>query len=98
MQEVFGFVKKNRFGEVRSAAQAGMPLAEKGVRGKGRQPLSPLSAAETSERFSARLLSAPLLAHGIAAHFDAMGVVNQPVQYAVSSRGVADLFVPARDR
>ena len=27
-----------------------MPLAEKGVRGKGRQPLSPLSAVETGAR------------------------------------------------
>ena len=30
-----------------------MPLAEKGVRGKGRQPLSPPSAAETRSAISA---------------------------------------------
>jgi hypothetical protein len=38
------------------------------------------------------------LAHRIAAHIDAMGVVNQAVQNAVGGRGVADRFMPARDR
>jgi hypothetical protein len=38
------------------------------------------------------------LAHGIAAHFDAMGVVNQAVEDAVGGSGIADLFVPTRHR
>ncbi len=38
------------------------------------------------------------LAHGLAAPFDAMSVVNQAVEDAVSDGGIADLFVPARDR
>ena len=42
--------------------------------------------------------SAALLAHRIASHFDAVGVVHQAVQDAVGGGGVADLFVPARDR
>jgi copper/silver efflux system protein len=42
-----------------------------------------------------RLRGATLFAHGITTHFDSMGVVNQPIQNAVGSSGVADLFVPA---
>ena len=38
------------------------------------------------------------LAHGLAAHFDAVGVVNQTVQDAIGEGGIADLLVPARDR
>src|ERR1019366_3076105 len=38
------------------------------------------------------------LAHGLAAHFDAVGVVNQTVQDAIGDSGIADLLVPARDR
>ena len=38
------------------------------------------------------------LAHGLAAHFDAMSVVNQTVEDAVSDGGIANLLVPARDR
>ena len=41
---------------------------------------------------------APILAHRIAAHLNAMSVVNQPVEDAVGQRRIADLFVPARDR
>ena len=37
------------------------------------------------------------LAHGLAAHFDAVGVVNQTVQDAIGDGGIADLLVPARD-
>ena len=43
VQEVFGFVKKNLSGAQRRKRQA----AEKGVRGKGRQPFSLPSTAET---------------------------------------------------
>jgi hypothetical protein len=46
----------------------------------------------------ARRLRTTFLAHRIAAHVDAMGVVNQPVEDAVSGGGIADLFVPARHR
>src|ERR1035441_3254785 len=38
------------------------------------------------------------LAHGLATHFDAVGVVNQTVQDAIGDGGIADLLVPARDR
>jgi hypothetical protein len=37
-------------------------------------------------------------AHRLAAHFDAVGVVKQTVQDAISDGGIADLLVPARDR
>jgi uridine kinase len=36
--------------------------------------------------------------HRIAAHFNAVGIVNQPVEDAISQRGIVDLFVPARNR
>jgi hypothetical protein len=38
------------------------------------------------------------LAHGFAAHLDAVGVVHQTVEDAVGDGGIADLLVPARDR
>jgi len=38
------------------------------------------------------------LAHELATHFDAVGVVNQTVQDAIGDGGIADLLVPARDR
>src|ERR1019366_2479266 len=38
------------------------------------------------------------LAHGLAAHFDAVGVVNQTVQDAIGDGGIAGLRVPARAR
>jgi hypothetical protein len=38
------------------------------------------------------------LAHGFAAQFDAMGVVHETIEDAVSESGVADLFVPSGDR
>jgi hypothetical protein len=37
------------------------------------------------------------LAHGLSAHLDAMSVVHQTVEDAVSDGGIADLLVPARD-
>jgi hypothetical protein len=74
-----------------------VPLAEKGVRGKGRQPLSPPSAGETRRALARRIRTA-LFTHRVAAHFEAMGVVNQPVEDAVSGRGIADLLVPSHDR
>ncbi len=93
VQEVFGFVKKNLSGAQRRKRAA----AEKGVRGKGRQPFSLPSTGETW-RASARRLSAALFAHGVAPHLEAMCVVNQAVEDAVGGRGIADLLVPARDR
>jgi hypothetical protein len=38
------------------------------------------------------------LPHGLTAHLDAMSVVNETVEDAVSDGGIADLLVPARDR
>jgi hypothetical protein len=38
------------------------------------------------------------LTHGLAAHFDAVGVVNQTVEDAIGNGGIADLLVSARDR
>ena len=38
------------------------------------------------------------LPHRLAAHFDAVGVMNQPVEDAVGQSGITNLFVPARDR
>ena len=37
-------------------------------------------------------------AHGLSAHFDAVGIVHQAVEDAVGDGGIADLLVPARDR
>ena len=36
-----------------------------------------------------------VLAHRIATHVDAMGVVNQPAEDAVGQSGIADLLMPA---
>ena len=71
-------------------------LAEKGVRGKGRQPFSPLSP-QRPRRVSTRRLRATFLTHRIATHFDAMRVVDEPVEDAIGQRRIADLFVPACD-
>src|SRR5215470_12090728 len=37
------------------------------------------------------------LAHRLSPHLDRMGIVHQAVEDAVGDRGIADLFVPARD-
>ena len=39
-----------------------------------------------------------ILAHRITTHFNAMSIVNQAVEDAVGSGGIADLFVPLRYR
>jgi len=39
-----------------------------------------------------------ILAHRVAAHRNAVGVVDQPVEDAIGQSGIANLFVPARDR
>ncbi len=41
-------------------------------------------------------LLAPTLTHRIPSHLDAMGVVHEPVEYAVGQRGIAYLFGPRR--
>lgn len=41
---------------------------------------------------------AALFAHGFAAHFDAVGVVYQPVEDGIGQGGIADLVVPAGHR
>jgi len=66
------------------------------VRGKGRRSRSPLSAAVT-RRAPTRRLRRTFLPHGVAAHLDAVRVVDQAVEDTVGHRRVADLFVPARD-
>lgn len=92
---MFGFVKGNH--PERSGGRK--PQAEKGVRGKGQQLFSPLQQCRNLWRELARRLStAAFLAHRIAAHFDAMSIVNQAVEDSIGGRGIADLFVPARDR
>jgi hypothetical protein len=40
---------------------------------------------------------ATFLSHGFSAHFNAMGVVNQTIEDAISDGGITDLFMPARD-
>src|SRR5438132_254521 len=93
VQEVFGFVKKNPSG----AQRRKRPVAEKGVRGKGRQPFS-LPVLQRPRRASARRLSTALFPHRVPTHFEAMRVVNQAVEDAVGGCRIADLLVPARDR
>jgi hypothetical protein len=50
LQEVFGFVKEKTYPE---QSEGRAPLAEKGVRGKGRQPLSPPQHTEPRSAISA---------------------------------------------
>jgi hypothetical protein len=60
-----------------------MPLAEKGVRGKGRQPLSPPQfEIDPERRFLALRLSASF-SHGIAAHLNAVGVMDYTVEDSI---------------
>ena len=67
------------------------------------------SGDDTSTQKVAQRLSIPpcyglrvrlraILAHRVATHLNAVGVVNEAVEDAVGQRGIADLFVPARDR
>jgi len=95
--EVFGFVKKNLVWRYPERSEGSAPRAEKGVRGKGRQPFS-LPSTQRPRRALARRFSAAFFAHRIAPHLQAMRVVNQPVEDTIGGRGIADLLVPARDR
>jgi len=53
---------------------------------------------ELGDRVSALSIRLSLvLAHRTAAHLDTFGVVNQPVENAISQRGIADLLMPARN-
>ena len=38
-----------------------------------------------------------VFSHGLSAHLDAMGIVDQTIEDAVGDGGIADLLVPARD-
>jgi hypothetical protein len=38
-----------------------------------------------------------ILVHRVAAHLNAVGVVDQPVEDAIGQSGIANLFMPARD-
>ena len=98
MQKAFGLVKCwdcEKDNPERSGGRK--PQAEKGVRGKGRSPLPRRSTVEIrSAMLALRLVTG--LAHGLAEHFNAMSVVHNAVENAVGERGIADLFVPTRDR
>ena len=87
---------RKTYRELSGAQRRKAPVAEKGVRGKGRQPFS-LPSLQRPRRASARRLRAALFAHRVAAHLEAVRVVNQAVKNAVGSSGIADLLVPARD-
>jgi hypothetical protein len=73
------------------------PLAVKGVRGKGRQPFSLPSSAETLASVSSAAQCRAFLPIE-SPHLKAMGVVNQAVEDAGGAGGITDLLVPARDR
>jgi hypothetical protein len=46
--------------------------------------------------FAATLcLKSQILAHRVAAHFDATSIMNQPVEDTIGQRRIADPFVPA---
>ena len=53
---------------------------------------------ETPASFNSRAEYRKSLAHGIAAHFDTMPVMDERIENAVSGCGIADLFVPAGNR
>ena len=97
MQEVFGFVKKNLSGAVRSAAEERGRSRRKGCGERGGSPF-PCPVLPSPRRASARRLSATFFAHRVAPHFEAMRVVHQAVEDAIGGRGIADLLMPARDR
>jgi hypothetical protein len=40
-------------------------------------------------------LLATVLTHRVAAHLNAMRIVNQPIQDAIRQRGISNLFMPA---
>ena len=95
VQEVFGFVKKNY--PERSGGRA--PVAEKEVRGKGRQPLSPPQDSMAPASVSSTAADPVSCAwNRRACRCDGRCVVDQAVQDAVGGGGIADLFVPTRDR
>jgi len=52
-----------------------MPLAEKGVRGKGRQPLSPLSTEEAGARSASNCITK------ISRHYAVIGCCPQLFQF-----------------
>src|ERR1700758_5214027 len=59
--------------------------------------VSALPHVSTVETFGSRLLlvlAAAFLVHGFAIKFDAVSIVNQTVENAVSERRIADLLVP----
>ena len=92
VRQVFGFVKFFVSGAKRRQDGA---CRERGA-GKGTQSFAPLSAEVT--RSAPLALRFATFAHRISLHFDAVRVVNQPVQYAVGQRRIADLLVPLRYR
>ncbi len=99
VQEAFGFVNRQHVRSEAEEFRRGF-----GVQGKGAaSPFIP--CLSLSKRFLLLFLFLPFfgcgsvfLAHGLSAHLDAMGVVDQAVKDAVGDGGIADLLVPARDR
>jgi hypothetical protein len=61
--------------------------------------MPPLTAQAAGQQLSFAFVRwrIAFLAHGLAAHLDAMSVVNQTVEDAVGDGGIADLLVPARN-
>jgi hypothetical protein len=55
-------------------------------------------AATHGTEASRYVFGSAILTHRVATHLNTVSVVNQPVEDAISERGIADLFVPARDR
>jgi hypothetical protein len=51
--------------------------------------------ASCSRLMGQAIQTSPVLAHRIAAHLNAMGVVNEAVKDAIGESGIAGLFVPA---
>ena len=67
-----------------------------GVQGKGAAspfPLLPRCRRDSFLVFHGWWIA--FLAHGLSAHLDAMGIVNQTVEDAIGDRGIADLLVPS---
>ena len=82
---------------IRSEAEAGCRWQEKGCGERGSGSLPRFNNGETRRASARRLSRATFLTHGFSAHFNAMCVVNQAVEDAISGRRLADLFVPACD-
>lgn len=81
---------------IRSAAEAGDHKRGKGCGERDSSPVPRSAMERPGERQPPALCtSAAFLAHRVALHLNAVGVVDQAVEDTVSNGGIADLFVPA---